>query len=235
MTAGSAGGGPRKPRSRSRLRAFFDLLSVAVAQLRFKGSGDYWEARYRLRGTSGDGSYGESARFKADFVNEFVERHGVKSVVEFGCGDGAQLEVLVLPEYLGVDVSSAAVDICRRRFAGDSRKRFVALPDYLPGRFDVAMSLDVAYHLVEEDVFEDYMHRLFNAAGQHVLIYSTDFDGSDVQTARHVRHRDISGYCARTFPAFTKVSESEAFPAGVADGPRFLVYKRVVGEQDSPA
>jgi hypothetical protein len=57
----------------------------------FPGSGSFWENRYRTGGTSGSGSYGRLAEFKAEILNEFVRERGVSSIIEFGCGDGAQL------------------------------------------------------------------------------------------------------------------------------------------------
>lgn len=60
-------------------------------RLPFRTSGDYWEQRYRQAGNSGAGSYGRLAEFKAEVLNEFVARHSIGSVVEFGSGDGNQL------------------------------------------------------------------------------------------------------------------------------------------------
>src|SRR5690349_24554192 len=57
----------------------------------FRSSPSYWEERYRQGGNSGVGSYGQLARFKAQTINRFVAEQAVTSVVEFGCGDGAQL------------------------------------------------------------------------------------------------------------------------------------------------
>jgi Methionine biosynthesis protein MetW len=57
-------------------------------------SGDYWESRYRAGGTSGAGSYGLLAAFKADFINAFVTDNGIASVLDLGCGDGNLLSLL---------------------------------------------------------------------------------------------------------------------------------------------
>ncbi|MEM6772492.1 MAG: hypothetical protein AAF597_18085, partial [Bacteroidota bacterium] len=75
----------------------------------FTNSAAYWEARYRKGGNSGAGSYGELARYKAEVINAFIEEHGIESVIEFGCGDGHQLGLLKMTNYLGVDVSTTAV------------------------------------------------------------------------------------------------------------------------------
>lgn len=70
------------------------VLGTVAARIRwafhrsFPGSAAYWEKRYERGGTSGPGSCGRLAQFKAEVVNRFVAEHDVQSVVEFGCGDG---------------------------------------------------------------------------------------------------------------------------------------------------
>lgn len=39
--------------------------------------------------------------------NDFVRARGIDSVIEFGCGDGAQLALAEYPAYGGIDVSPA--------------------------------------------------------------------------------------------------------------------------------
>src|ERR1035438_9808248 len=76
---------------------------------RFNTSGAYWELRYRTGGNSGPGSYGRLAHFKADTLNGFVDQHKIASVIEWGSGDGSQLQLANYPAYTGVDVSKTAV------------------------------------------------------------------------------------------------------------------------------
>jgi len=54
---------------------------AAVRVRRFPGSESYWEDRYASGGTSGSGSYGQLAGFKAT-VNEIVAEKQVESVLE---------------------------------------------------------------------------------------------------------------------------------------------------------
>jgi hypothetical protein len=165
-------------------------------RLGFKGSAAYWDARYRAGGNSGAGSYGRLAAFKAEVLNEFVRSRAVRSVVEFGSGDGAQLALADYPDYVGVDVSPAAVALCSEKFQGDAAKRFF-LADKLPdpfGPFDLALSLDVIYHLVEDATFEAYMHGLFERATTHVVIYASDQDRPG--PSPHVRHRAFTPWVA---------------------------------------
>ena len=44
----------------------------------FAGSVAYWEQRYHEGGSSGAGSYGKFARFKAQFLNQFVVEHDIR-------------------------------------------------------------------------------------------------------------------------------------------------------------
>ena len=83
-----------------------------VARLRhltFKGSAKYWEDRYARGGTSGAGSYGRAAEWKAQIVNAWVRELGITSVIDWGCGDGNQLSLADYPRYLGLDRSPSAV------------------------------------------------------------------------------------------------------------------------------
>ncbi len=68
----------------------------------FPGSDKYWEQRYAVGGNSGVGSYGKFANFKAEVINKFVREHKIKSVIEFGCGDGNQLKLANYPSYYTV-------------------------------------------------------------------------------------------------------------------------------------
>jgi len=155
----------------------------------FKGSSSYWEKRYQAGGSSGSGSFGHLARFKAQVVNEYVEKHGIESVIEFGCGDGAQLALARYPRYVGIDVAEGSIAACRQRFKEDPTKRFF-LSGQIPaelGLFDLVLSLDVIYHLVEDDIYEAYMRSLFAYAGRFVIIYSSN--SANPSDAPHVRHR----------------------------------------------
>jgi hypothetical protein len=151
-------------------------------------SSEYWESRYRNRGTSGAGSQGRLAEFKAHFLNDFVARNKIGTVIEYGCGDGEQLTLATYPHYVGIDVSPAAIEKCRDKFATDSTKTFIELsraPNDIRG--ELALSLDVIYHLIEDSVFERYMLRLFNSAQRFAIIYSSNEDKP--WPAKHVRHR----------------------------------------------
>jgi hypothetical protein len=164
-------------------------MAVTTSHAPAFDSAAYWEDRYRSGKTSGRGSYGILARYKADVINTFVREHDIRSVIEHGCGDGNQAALLKVPSYRGFDVSEKAVELARRRNSWRRGFRFQHLDDVAvpEGGFELALSLDVVFHLVEDTVFDAYMRRLFQSSSRFVVIYSTNLVGG--KTAPHVRHR----------------------------------------------
>lgn len=185
------------------------ILRLAKRAIRpFVGStgfeaASYWEGRYATGGTSGDGSYGRLAEFKAATLNAFISEHGVASAIEFGCGDGNQLSLIEYPAYIGLDVSSSAVQRCIARFGEDDTKNFFLYDPACfrdPGalfRADAAISLDVIYHITEDRKFDLYMRQLCEAARRFVIVYSTNFDAP---STGHVRHREFGRWMAARQP-----------------------------------
>jgi SAM-dependent methyltransferase len=175
-----------------------------VRNRRFKGSATYWDSTYREGGNSGPGSYGRLAEFKAAVLNGFVERNSIKTVIELGCGDGAQLARAWYSSYVGVDVSPNAVALCRTRFANDTTKRFFLLgnTDGYAGTYDLVLSLDVIFHLIEDAAFDNYMRSLFAVAGRYVIIYASNVDRAPMG---HVRHRRFTDWIEANAPAWIQI------------------------------
>ena len=162
----------------------------------------FWERHYRVGGKSGEGSYGRLAEFKADVMKHLLAEHDVESVIELGCGDGNQVGMIDYPRYAGFDVSPAAINRCRDRFSADPGKEFHV---YVPGAplgatAEMAVSLDVVYHLIEDDLYDQYMRDLFAAADKMVVIYSSDEERPSVWP--EVRHRRFSGWVEQKAPTW---------------------------------
>lgn len=173
----------------------------------FPGSAAYWERRYAAHGTSGAGSTGPAAQWKAEVVNRWVRELAVSTVVDLGCGDGQQLALADYPRYLGIDPSRTAVRQCIARFAGDENKSFLHLT---PGAFsdpagwlraDLALSMEVLFHLVEDDVYEEYLRTLFDSANRYVVICA--YDGVLDRQAPHERYRAFTTWVASHRPSWT--------------------------------
>jgi hypothetical protein len=222
------------------LEKFVRGLYVARLRSRFGNSENYWIDRYAKGGLSGAGSYDELAVYKASFLNAFVSSRQVSSIIEHGCGDGNQLGLAEYPSYLGLDISDEALRLCNERFGQDTTKRFARTEEYDGSRFDLSLSLDVVYHLVEDSVFDPYMHRLFNSATDSVIIYSSNRDEQDEPQVPHVRHRKFSRWIEQNAPTW-QLTHHEPNPHPVdplgskgsfAD---FFVYERGAEEDKTSA
>ena len=200
-----------------------------IRNKQFPGSVNYWETRYTSGKTSGAGSYGKLAKFKAEIINAFVKDNGINSVIELGCGDGNQLSLAKYPNYIGMDVSETAIKMCIKRFKGDKSKSFFLYNSLLfkdnhsVFKADLTLSLDVIYHLIEDTVFEKYMDHLFNFSKSWVIIYSNNFD--DNQNV-HIRPRKLTKYVRDNFPQWNLIKKiKNKYPdESWAD---FFIYKKL--------
>jgi len=183
-------------------------LLIRFRQFVFPGSQNYWEKRYSLGGNSGQGSYGKSAEFKSEILNKFVRENCISSVTEYGCGDGNQLTYADYPQYIGLDISKKAVQFSSELFLEDFSKNFFV---YDPNDFktnqekfaaDLVISLDVIYHLVEDEVYRKYLKNVFNSAKKYVVIYSSNEEIPGMLYSRHVRHRNFTRHIEEWFPAW---------------------------------
>lgn len=189
-------------------------FAFIAPQLAATGSAEYWERRYQSGGNSGAGSYGYFAEHKATYINDLVEKKSVKSVNEMGSGDCSNLKLYHIPIYHGFDVSQKSIEICEAKFGHDHSKSFlIGAPSIASA--DLSMSLDVLYHLVEQEVFETYLKQLFASARKYVLIYAFDGDedhSGDLRslfTFTHVKFRAFTTFVTTNFPAWRLLEKHE--------------------------
>lgn len=207
---------------------------VIASRVDWNGSKRYWEDRYQKGGNSGAGSYNHLAQFKADQINKFVKENSIQTVMEWGCGDGNQLALAEYPQYIGYDVSQKAIEICKQKFENDCKKHFFwcGSEEFRNNNLvDLALSLDVIYHLVEDDVFETYMERLFSSSKKYVCIYSCNFEK---KYALHVRCRKFTEYVEKKLPEWSLVKfVANAYPYDEAkpndtSWSDFYFYKKLI-------
>lgn len=155
-------------------------MVVRVLSKSYPGTAKYWNTRYKKGLTSGTGSYGLLACFKADVINKFVRENKIQQVAEFGCGDGNQIGYLDIPRYLGLDIAPSAISICRNRFKDDPSKSFQVYHPYehtIEDKYELTLSLDVLFHIIEEHLYQQYLTHLFETSNKYVIIYARNFDG----------------------------------------------------------
>lgn len=171
-------------------------------------SKEYWENRYKEGKSSGAGSYGILANFKSEVVNKFIFDNQVETVVEFGCGDGNQLNSFACKYYTGYDVSNTIINKCKEIFKNDKSKLFYNVDEFDDSLYDLSISLDVIYHLVEDDVFDIYMNMLFKASKNYVIIYSSNGDVK-LNLSEHLKDRNFTNWVEKNINDFKLINKIE--------------------------
>ncbi len=195
---------------------------------------DYWDRRYLNGGTSGGGSYGVTRDFKLGFLNRFFKDNYISSVVDLGCGDGSVASGLVVTSYTGIDIAPEAVRRCVATMSAPGRTFHVS--DDFPyaskkGSYDLALSQDVLYHLIPEDMFEQHLSRLFHLAARFVIIFSTDREYA-AAFSEHVKHRNFTKHVAEKMPQWKLMEvvnnplKSEKIPQENPSSD-FFIYRRL--------
>ncbi len=105
-------------------------------------------------------------------AGKLIKDHGLKSVVDIGCGVATKLMKVIWPvchEVTGID-QKEAVDYClahypRGKFLVDNLEK----PTLRPGQFDLVICADVIEHLTNPDNLIAYIKRLSNKNSYVVL------------------------------------------------------------------
>ncbi|MEL6660670.1 MAG: class I SAM-dependent methyltransferase [Bacteroidota bacterium] len=174
-------------------------------KLRFENTEQYWEERYHRGYDSGAGSYGELAQWKAQTINAFISSNNIQSVIDFGCGDGNIASLIQVPSYLGLDISQTAIDLCSNRFRDDTSKAFLLRKNYGEQSAELALSLDVIFHIISDDDFDAYMETLFSASSGFVMIYSSNHKQEELQVSPHFKHRKFTDWVKERHVNFSLV------------------------------
>jgi len=181
-------------------------------------SKEYWEARYQGGGNSGIGSYGVSANIKAEYINSVISKYNIKTINDLGHGDGNQIGLLKgFDQYTGYDVSSTIRNKCILQYQDDRRYTFIDNESQFK-QADLAMSLDVLYHLTEQEVFVEYIDKLFSI-GEYILIYAEDRDHIGNS---HVLCRKFTDYISDVYNNFSLLDIAD----GSHDKVKLYLYKR---------
>jgi len=195
----------------NKLKAFFTYIytfiheifhNMRLRKLPFTGSDNYWNKRYETGGSSGLGSHYHLAQYKAEIINSFVNKYKIKSIIEFGCGDGNQLKLARYPSYKGYDISKDALSLCEKLFVNDNSKSFRLMDEYNGEKADLTLSLDVIFHLIEVDIYENYLERLFDASSKYVIIYSSNIDRMKDYKTPHIKHRKFTNWIEKNRPSW---------------------------------
>lgn len=100
---------------------------------------------------------------------------------------------------LGLDISSTAVEICKKKLQNNSSYKFDVYNEQYKNNniYDLALSLDVIYHILDHQNYKKYMTDLFKFSKKYVIIYSNNYNG--VQCG-HMHERQFTSDLDVWFP-----------------------------------
>ena len=137
-----------------------------------------WGRDVTGKGTSGSGSTLEITREYRAYLEDFIRKHHVRSVVDAGCGDWTFSSTIDWggASYLGVDIASDVIEANRRKY----EKRHVTfqvgdITEELPAA-DLLISKDVLQHL--PDALVDKFIRNNLKKGKYKWVLLTNDRGS---------------------------------------------------------
>jgi glycosyltransferase involved in cell wall biosynthesis len=185
---------------------------------------EYWDKRYKTGGNSGAGSYGEEAKVKADYINNFIKNYKIETIQEYGCGDGANMALYKgYKQYTGYDIAPTSIELCKTNpDINQSNCRFTYNQTQINGNADLALCLDVLLHQVEDKDYWQLMDLIFKRGNhQYVLLYSPS-KPADSKSAVHVRYRQIIEDVARMYQDYRLQS---VLPVNITEEKYFLLYK----------
>ena len=152
------------------------LLTATFNRIYAEGA---WGKDVAGKGTSGTGSTLETTREYRVYVEDFMKKHSVKSVVDAGCGDWSFSSAMDWgnASYLGVDIASDVIAAVRSKYETDKiRFRVGNITDKLPAA-DLLISKDVLQHLSNELVHKFIRNNL--RKGKYKWVILTNDRGSE--------------------------------------------------------
>ena len=69
----------------------------------------------------------------------------------------------------------------------------------------MTLSLDVIFHIISDDEFDDYMTSLFTASTKYVIIYSSNQEPERQAFSPHFKHRKFSKWIDRNRDDFSLI------------------------------
>jgi len=138
-----------------------------------------WAKNAEGKGTSGTGSTLDVTREYRAYIEEFIKKHHVKSVVDAGCGDWEFSSATDWnhARYLGVDISSDVIDVVKKKYQKDNVSFTVGdVTDSLPPA-DLLLCKDVLQHLPNQLIIKFIKNNL--KKGKYKWAIITDDRGGD--------------------------------------------------------
>ena len=146
---------------RSRLR----VLGEVRDRLLFDNK-NFWNDRYRtnMDKGSGPGSRGEQLELKNKIIQDLINKEGIRSVLDIGCGDIEILNGIEIPKYTGIDISEI---VTARNRELRPQWEFLCVDvgsTYEPEPADLVLCLDVLIHQKRRTAYDAIVTKAIRSA-----------------------------------------------------------------------
>ncbi len=130
----------------------------------------FWNNRYKNYPQlgSGVGSRGEILDYKRRLLKYVTFPFKLKKVLDVGCGDLEFTKTIEFKNYLGIDLSNEALELCRQK-RPDWDFQNVSIND-TDGVFDLVMCFDVLIHQSSQKDFENLLNSICEKSQNRILI-----------------------------------------------------------------
>ena len=147
-----------------------------------------WAKDATGKGTSGSGSTLEITREYRAYIEDFIKKHAVKSVIDAGCGDWSFSGAIDWGDasYLGVDIASDVIVAVRKKHERGKIKFQVGdITEELPAA-DLLISKDVLQHL-SNDLIHKFIRNNLQKGKYKWVILTNDrsSDNQDIPTGKY--------------------------------------------------
>ena len=147
-----------------------------------------WGKEVTGKGTSGSGSTLEITREYRAYVEDFMKKHAVKSVVDAGCGDWSFSSAMDWGDatYLGIDIAADVIEAVRKKHEKGKIKCQVGdITEDLPAA-DLLISKDVLQHLSNELIHKFIKNNLRKGKYKWVILTNDrSSENRDISTGEY--------------------------------------------------
>ena len=176
-------------------------------------------ARKQLLSGAGLVAWSHARRFQA--AVEFGAHGSGRRVLDYGCGDGSFLAMLLSgaappSEAVGADIAADLVEDCRRRL-GSRGASFVTLPqlaERAPASFDVIFCMEVLEHVLDTEEILDRLDQLLAPGG--ALIVSVPVETGLPMVVKQAARRVAGWRGIGDYPGTTPYRPAEWLPTLLA-------------------
>lgn len=182
---------------------------------------NFWKNRYAINGNSGLGSKNDLLKYKVDFINTFIKKENINSILDFGHGDLEVASRINIKDYVGIDIFEPKNKLGLNLICTEFDK-------YNGPNKECVICLDVLYHILENE--QNYMKRtldiMMEKADRFIVIYAQDsrddnFDrlyNGHLYNSKWIQYMNVQN-------TFECIYEQD-FPQ-VGSTAKFFIYKRI--------